>query len=120
VLGIDAGGGGIYVHAALQAAGLDLVSADGAAVRHLLLFADAADAEEPGEYERLLAEYRALGITVSVIALGGEDDIDAALLRDIAARGGGRCHFAGSAADLPRLFAQETVVAAQSAWRGEP
>ena len=41
--------------------------------RHIVLFADAADAEEPGDYKRLLEKLTPLGITVSVIGLGQRD-----------------------------------------------
>ena len=49
-----------------------------------------ADAEEPGSYRKLLEHCTAAGISVSVVGLGQVTDPDAELLRDIAARGGGR------------------------------
>jgi hypothetical protein len=85
-----------------------------------VLFADAADAEEPGEYERLLATLTKIGITVSVIALGSESDSDAAFLKDVAARGQGRIAFTASADELPRLFAQEAITVARSSFVTEP
>jgi hypothetical protein len=112
---IESMGGGIYCYEALVAGGQALLASD-RATRHLILFADAADAEQPGDYQQLLADYRAAGITVSVIGLGNASDSDAALLEDIAHRGGGRCVFATDADDLPRLFAQETVIVARSTW----
>lgn len=119
VRSIDSGGGGIYVYEALVAAGAELLDAT-QGTRHLLLFADAADAVEPGDYQDLLADYRAQGITVSVIGMGTEADSCAALLKDVAARGGGRCNFAEAPEDIPRLFAQETVLVARSAWIDTP
>ncbi len=119
VAGIRSEGGGIYVYEALVEAGKELLRSD-KGTRHLVLFADAADAEEPGDYRRLLDEYRAAGITVSVIGLGSEADPDAALLADIAQRGGGRLSFTSRAEDLPRVFAQETVLVARSAWVDAP
>jgi len=53
---------------------------------------------------------------VSVIGLGSESDCDAAFLRDVAERGGGRIFFADQAARLPEVFAQETVAVARSAF----
>ena len=85
-------------------------------MRHILLFADAADAEEPGTYRTLVPALRAAGITVSVIGMGGPRDSDAELLRDVARLGGGRISFAQDVADMPRLFAQETMLVARSAW----
>jgi uncharacterized membrane protein len=115
VLGMQSAGGGIYIYEALAAAGKELLRTD-AGTRHLLLFADAADSEEPGDYVNLLAEYRRHGITVSVVGMGSDRDSDAQLLIDVARRGGGRIHFAEDVADLPRLFAQETVLVARNPW----
>ena len=88
--------------------------------RHIVLFADAADAEEPGDYQRLLETLTSIGITVSVIGLGSETDSDAAFLKDVAARGKGRIEFTESAEDLPRLFAQEAITVARSSFITEP
>jgi hypothetical protein len=119
VTSIESEGGGIFIYEALEAAGLQ-ADASELPVRHVVLFADASDSEEPGEYERLLADLAAKKITVSVIGLGSPSDVDAPLLEDIARRGGGRVWFADSAQDLPRLFAQETIVAARASLVEEP
>jgi hypothetical protein len=87
--------------------------------RHLLLFADAADSEEPGDYKTLLKEITAEGATVSVIGMGSERDSDAGLLKDIAAHGNGRVLFNADVNELPALFAQETVALARSAFIDE-
>ena len=113
VLSIDSGGGGIFIYEALQASASMLVNAT-AGTRHILLFADAADSEEPGKYKELIAKCEEAGITISVVGLGKPTDQDADLLRDIASRGGGRCFFTEDAAELPRLFAQDTFVVARS------
>ena len=84
-----------------------------AGTRHIILFADAADSEQPGRYKDLLAETDKAGITVSVIGLGTERDKDADLLKDIAKRGKGRVFFSDNPNELPRLFAQDTFVVAQ-------
>jgi uncharacterized membrane protein len=115
---IQSAGGGIYVYVGLQAAWQELKkSAQGQ--RHVILFSDAADSEEPGEYVALLEEMTRAGATVSVIALGREQDSDAALLEDIARRGNGRIFFNADAATLPALFAQETVAVSRSAFLEE-
>ena len=111
-------GGGIYVYEALVAAGKELLDAE-QATKHLILFADAADAEQPGQYKQLLQDYQQASITVSVIGLGSDKDSDAAFLKDVAARGGGRVHFTTVPKDIPRLFAQETVLIARSSWINE-
>ena len=112
---IQSMGGGIFTYTALVTAA-KMVQESNKGTRHIVLFADAADAEEPGEYERLLATITPLGITVSVIGLGSETDSDAAFLKDVAARGQGRIQFAATVEDLPRLFAQEAIMAARSSF----
>ncbi len=119
VSGIRSQGGGIYVYTGLQAAARQLQNAS-RANRHIILFADAADAEEPGDTVSLLASLRNRNTTVSVVALGSESDPDAAFLRDIAARGGGEIYFSTSPEDLPRLFAQDTLLAARATFVEEP
>jgi hypothetical protein len=116
---IQSMGGGIFTYTALVTAAR-MVQESTKGTRHIVLFADAADAEEPGEYERLLATLTPLGITVSVIGLGSETDTDAAFLKDVAAKGQGRLHFAATADDLPRLFAQEAITVARSSFVTEP
>ena len=119
VLGIQSGGGGIFVYTALVQAA-DMVQASDKGTRHVILFADAADAEEPGEYIRLLDTLRPLGITVSVIGMGSELDRDADFLKDVAMRGEGRFQFTSSLDELPRLFAQEAITVARSSFIDAP
>lgn len=113
ILAIDSQGGGIFVFVALREAVTQLLRSP-AGDRHVLLFADAADAEEPGAYRELLERCRETGITVSVVGLGEPTDVDAELLRDVARRGGGRVFFTASPAALPRIFAQDTFEVARS------
>jgi len=119
ILSVESAGGGIFVEVALQAAAEALLDAR-AGTRHVLLFADAADAEEPGDYRRLLERAGEAGITVSVVGLGRETDVDAQLLREIAELGGGRVFFTEDPRELPRLFAQDTFVVSRSAFVEEP
>jgi hypothetical protein len=116
---IQSMGGGIFTYTALVTAA-KMVQESDKGTRHIVLFADAADAEEPGEYERLLATLQPLGITVSVIGLGSDSDTDAAFLKDVAMRGGGRILFTANVDELPRLFAQEAITAARSSFITEP
>ena len=112
---IHSQGGGIFVYQGLKA-GWEELQKSPVGQKHLILFADAADAEEPGAYENLLAEMTAAGATVSVIGLGTDTDVDAAFLQDVAHRGKGRALFNDNASELPALFAQETVAIARSAF----
>jgi len=116
---IKSQGGGIYVYNGMKAAWKELKKST-AGTRHMILFSDAADSEEPGDFKNLLAEMTKEGATVSVIGLGTPADPDAKLLQDIAKLGKGRCFFTNRPADIPRLFAQETVTIARSAFVEDP
>lgn len=113
ILMIDSQGGGIFIFEALSTSANMLMNAK-AGTRHIILLADAADSEEPGAYRELLQQCEQAGITVSVIGLGKETDSDAGLLRDVAKRGSGQIYFTESAEELPRLFAQDTIIVARS------
>ena len=119
ILRIDSGGGGIFVFEALTTAADMLLKAQ-SGTRHIILFADAADSEEPGKYRELLQQCEQSGITVSVIGLGKPTDVDAELLRDIAKRGNGQIFFTENAEELPRLFAQDTIIVARSMFLDQP
>ena len=108
-------GGGIFVYTGLKTAWDDLKKS-ALGTKHIILFTDASDTEEPGKYKELLAEMAKADATVSVIGLGKKGDRHAALIEDIAKRGNGRIFFTEKAQDIPRLFAQETVTLARSAF----
>lgn len=118
VLKIQSTGGGIFVYEGLSAAA-GMVAATTAGARHIVLFSDASDSEEPGDYKKLIGNLQKAGVTLSVIALGRESDSDADLLKDIAQRGGGQCIFTDNAEELPQLFVQDTLLVARSAFVDE-
>ena len=118
ILQIDAGGGGIFIFEALTTAADMLLKAK-SGTRHIVLFADAADSEEEGKYRELLQQCEESGITVSVIGLGKPTDSDANLLRDIAKRGNGQIFFTERAEELPRLFAQDTIIVSRSMFQDQ-
>ncbi|MBL9038523.1 MAG: VWA domain-containing protein [Archangium sp.] len=109
------GGGGIYVGLGLRAAKQQILSSS-KMTRHVLLFSDAADSEEPDDSFATLDALTRVGVTVSVIGLGKPTDSDAQLLRDIAARGKGRMYFAEDPMSLPRIFSQETIAVARASF----
>ena len=118
ILRVESMGGGIYVYEGLSKAAQMLNSAR-AKTRHIILFSDACDSEQPGTYWELLEKANKAGMTVSVIGLGTETDCDANLLKKIAAAGKGRIFFTREPEELPRLFTQDTFVAAQSTFIDE-
>ena len=119
ILGIQSMGGGIYIYEALAAAS-QMILAARAETKHIILFADAADSEEPGRYRDLLEHCQKAGITVSVVGLGTEKDVDAELLKDIARRGQGQVYFSNAPDEIPRLFAQDTFTVARSTFVDQP
>lgn len=112
-------GGGIFVYRGLKAA-WDQLKTSEVGTKHIILFSDAADSEEPGDYKKLLTEMDREGATVSVIGLGTRADPDAKLLEDIAKLGNGRIFFTDKPLSIPKLFAQETVTIARSAFLKDP
>ncbi|MGA1869852.1 MAG: VWA domain-containing protein [bacterium] len=107
ILCIESMGGGIFIYEALSSACQMLLNSD-IDTRHVILFADAADSEEPGDYKELLNKCEEANISVSVVGLGTMFDHDANLLIDIARRGEGQYFFTDSPEEIPRLFAQDT------------
>jgi Mg-chelatase subunit ChlD len=119
ILRVESSGGGIYVFEGISKAAEMLLNAE-AKTRHIILFADASDSEQPGRYWELLDKATGAGLTLSVIGLGSETDSDANLLRKIAEAGKGRIFFTRDPEELPRLFSQDTFVAARSTFIEEP
>jgi len=128
IAGITSGGGGIYIYTSLAEALPRLREAE-AKIKHIILFSDAADAEEKsagqigeeagagGTALDLAAAMLASRITLSVVALGLDQDRDTAFLRQLAAQGGGRFYLTADATTLPRLFTLETMRATESSLR---
>jgi len=119
VLKIESMGGGIYVYTGLEAAVCQL-NRSSAGTRHIVLFSDAADSEEPGDYKNLVDKWSKAGGTISVIGLGTDRDCDAAFLKDIAKRGGGSIFFTVDANALPRIFCEDAMRIARKNFLDEP
>jgi Ca-activated chloride channel homolog len=114
--GLKAGGGGIFLVEALRAATVPLTQST-SPVRHLLLFADAADvsqkdAKGPDDTTRtalsLVHDLADAGVTLSVVGVGSESDKDARFLRQLATVGGGRFSLTSDFRRLRALFISET------------
>ena len=116
---IESMGGGIFTYTGLKAA-FEMLTKSNIPSRHIILFADASDAEEPGDYQTLLGTAEANGITVSVVGLGTKSDCDAAFLMDVAKRGNGIAYFTDKAEELPRIFAEDTFVMVRSTFLTDP
>ena len=116
---IKSAGGGIYVYTGLKAAWEELKKSP-AGTRHVILFSDAADSEEPGDYKNLIKEMTDNDATISVIGLGTNRDSDSKFLENVAKLGNGRMFFSDQPMDIPKIFAQETVTIARSAFIKDP
>ena len=119
ILSIGSEGGGIYIYEALVASARMIQGAH-AQTKHIILFSDAADAEQSAHYEEIVAKLRDADVTVSVVGLGTEHDCDANMLKDLARRGGGECYFSNDPDEIPRIFAQDTFTIARSTFIDQP
>ncbi len=131
ILSITAGGGGIYIYTSLVDAARVLRDSP-AKIKHVILFSDAADAEEKtagempdgtpgsGNSVDVVSAMLANEITTSVVGLGAEQDKDVAFLRLLAERGNGRFYLTNDATNLPQIFSTETMKVAQSSLVEEP
>ena len=115
ILGIQSTGGGIFVGAALKSQHLALKNAE-QKNRHVILFADASDAEQEMDHKPIIKEMRADNITISVIALGHPSDSDAGFLAEVARLGGGSIYFSVHPKELPKLFSMDTMIASQAGY----
>ena len=131
ILAVTAGGGGIYIYTSLVEA-FGQIRDIPARIKHIILFSDAADAEEKSGGEMgdgargggssldLASAMLASKITTSVVGLGLESDKDTAFLRQLAERGNGRFYLTSDATTLPQIFSTETMKVAQSSLVEEP
>ena len=119
ILSIGSEGGGIYIYEALVASA-GMIQRAHAQTKHIILFSDAADAEQSAHYEEIVGKLREADVTVSVVGLGTEHDCDANMLKDLAARGGGECYFSDDPDEIPRIFAQDTFTLARSTFIDQP
>ncbi|MBP9112243.1 MAG: VWA domain-containing protein [Polyangiaceae bacterium] len=114
---VTTGGGGIYTDIALDAAYAALRK-ERVNLKHVLLFADGADAEQMTGCRAKVGAAFADGITTSVISLGkGSDTPELEVLSKV---GNGRFYLIEDALRLPAVFAQETVLASKSAISEKP
>jgi uncharacterized membrane protein len=95
--------GNTNIFAGLQAAYDDLVD-NPATLRHIILITDGWS--QSGDYDELLEDMQAAGITLSTIGTGGGS---ADLLRELAEESGGRYYDAADATRIPDIFLRETI-----------
>jgi uncharacterized membrane protein len=91
------------IYAGLKAAYDDLIR-NPAKLRHIILITDGWS--QSGAYDKLLADMKAAGITLSTIGTGGGS---AHILRTLAEQSGGRYYEADDATRIPDIFLKETI-----------
>lgn len=110
-------GGGTSMYPAMELAA-EMLNATTARLKHVILLTDGIS--NSGDFEGLAQRMAAARVTVSVVALGPEDATDSRLLKSIARIGRGRFYAAPDPAQVPRIFAKETMTAGKSALEEEP
>lgn len=96
------GGGGTNIYGGLAEA-IEGLKSSKASLKHVILLTDGWS--ETGDYDRLLGEAQANGITVSTVSAGGGSP---KLLRSIAEKGSGTFYTARDSSEIPKIFVRET------------
>ncbi|MDD3706136.1 MAG: VWA domain-containing protein [Clostridiaceae bacterium] len=102
-------GGGTSIIPALQE-GYDSIKKTNTKIKHIILLTD-GQAERTG-YMELVEKLKKDNITVSTVAVGQGSDVQ--LLQDIAEGADGRFYYTDEFANIPRIFAKETFMAARA------
>ena len=111
---IDAGGG-TTMYPAMEMA-YEMLLSTSAKLKHVILLTDGISS--PGDFEGLAQTMTSAKMTVSTVAVG--DGADTELLETIARVGKGRYYFTTDPAQVPQIFAKETVTASKSAIDEQP
>lgn len=111
---IDAGGGTV-MYPAMEMA-FEMLLSTTAKLKHVIILTDGVSS--PGDFEGMAQQMRSAKMTVSTVGAGA--GADQALLETIARVGNGRYYFTEDAAQVPQIFAKETVIASKSAIDEQP
>ena len=111
---IDAGGG-TTMYPAMELS-FEMLMSVSAKLKHVILLTDGVS--NPGDFEGLAQQMASAKMTVSAVAAGGGADTE--LLEQIARVGKGRYYFTDDPAQVPQIFAKETVTASKSAIDEQP
>jgi len=108
-------GGGTTMYPAMEQAN-DMLLSTAAKLKHVIILTDGVSS--PGDFEGITQQMQSNRITVSTVACGA--DCDNELLETIARIGNGRFYLAEDPAQVPQIFAKETVTASKSAIDEQP
>ncbi|MEZ6079638.1 MAG: VWA domain-containing protein [Pirellulaceae bacterium] len=108
-------GGGTTMYPAMELS-MEMLMNASAKLKHVILLTDGVST--PGDFEGLASQMASTKITVSTVAAGSGADVE--LLEQIARVGKGRYYFTDDPAQVPQIFAKETVTASKSAIDEQP
>ena len=108
-------GGGTTMYPAMEMS-MEMLMNASAKLKHVILLTDGVST--PGDFEGLASQMASTKITVSTVAAGSGADVE--LLEQIARVGKGRYYFTDDPAQVPQIFAKETVTASKSAIDEQP
>ena len=108
-------GGGTNMYPAMEMS-FEMLMATSAKLKHVILLTDGIS--NAGDFEGMAQQMASAKITVSTVAVG--DGSDTELLEQIARVGKGRYYFTSDPAQVPQIFAKETVTASKSAIDEQP
>lgn len=94
----------------------EMLLAASAKLKHVILLTDGVSS--PGDFEGIAQQMASSKMTISTVAVGEGSDTE--LLEQIAKIGKGRYYFTTDAAQVPQIFAKETVTASKSAIDEQP
>ncbi len=108
-------GGGTTMYPAMEMA-FEALLATSAKLKHVILLTDGVSS--PGDFEGMAQQMVSAKMTLSTVAVGEGSDTD--LLEAIARVGKGRYYFTTDPAQVPQIFAKETITASKSAIDEQP
>lgn len=111
---IDAGGG-TTMYPAMEMAN-DILMQTSAKLKHVIILTDGISS--PGDFEGMAQQMASNKITLSTVGVG--EGADTNMLETIAHVGKGRYYFTDDPAQVPQIFARETVTASKSAIDEQP
>jgi Ca-activated chloride channel family protein len=114
IASLEAGGGTVMAPAREE--GYEVLKETVAKLKHMIILTDGISM--PGDFEGIAQAMAADRITVSTVAMGSDAAQD--ILEDIARIGNGRYYVADDPAQVPQIFAKETVTASKSAINEQP
>ena len=110
-------GGGTSMYPAMEMS-FEILNSTSAKLKHVIMLTDGIS--NSGDFEGMAQQMNSAKMTVSTVGVGGDGSTDAELLESIARIGKGRYYLVEDPAQVPQIFAKETVTASKSAIDEQP